>query len=88
MNMCDTAFYTEGENIGNQELQFIGKILENSSIDFGKRGIETVHLLSGESNVTYEEMEFVMKLNPKTQVLSINLKQEITASKKLLISYY
>ncbi len=86
--MCDTAFYTEGENIGNQELQFIGKILENSSIDFGKHGIETVHLLSGESNVTYEEMEFVMKLNPKTQVLSINLKQEITASKKLLISYY
>ncbi len=40
-----------------------------------------MHLLRGESNVTYEEMEFIMKLNPKTQLLSINLKQEITSSK-------
>ncbi len=74
-------FNTEGEKIEKQELQFIGKILENSSIDFGKDGIETVDLLSGEGDVTYEEMEFVMKKNPKTQVLSINLKQEITSSK-------
>ncbi len=79
--MCDTTFYTEGETIEKQELQFIGKILENSAIDFGKDGIETVDLLSGEGDVTYEEMEFVMKKNPKTQVLSINLKQEITSSK-------
>ena len=76
-----TAFYTEGEKIERQDLQLIGKILEKSAIDFSNYGIETVHLLSGESDVTYEEMEFVMKLNPRTQVLSINLKQEITASK-------
>ena len=79
--MCDTTFYTEGETIENQELQFIGKILENSAIDFRKYGIKTVDLLNGVGGVTYEEMEFVMKLNPKTQVLSLNLKQEITSSK-------
>ena len=73
--------HTEGENIEKQELQFIGKMLEKSAIDFGNYGIEKEHLLRGESDVTYEEMEFVMKLNPSTQVLSINLKQEITSSK-------
>ena len=55
--------------------------MEKSAIDFGNYGIEKEHLLSGESDVTYKEMEFVMKLNPSTQVLSINLKQEITSSK-------
>ncbi len=76
-----TAFHTEGENIEKQELQFIGKMLEKSAIDFGNYGIEKEHLLNRESDVTYEEMEFVMKLNPSTQVLSNNLKQEITSSK-------
>ncbi len=76
-----TTFHAEGEVIKRQELQFIGKILEKSAIDFSKYGIEMEHLLSGESDVTYEEMEFVMKLNPSTQVLSINLKREITSSK-------
>ena len=75
-----TAFHTEGKNIEKQELQFIGKMLEKSAIDFGNYGIEKEHLLNGESDVTYKEMEFVMKLNPSTQVLSINLKQEITSS--------
>ena len=68
-------FFTDGEKIEKQELKFIGKILEKSAIDFGKYG------LNGERDVTYKEMEFVMNLNPRTQVLSINLKQEITSSK-------
>ena len=67
--------------IKESELNFIGNILKTSAIDFGKYGIDTVLLLNGESDVTYEEMEFVMNLNPRTQVLSINLKQEITSSK-------
>ncbi len=76
-----TTSHAEGEAIKTQELQLIGKILEKSAIDFSKYGIEMERLLSGESDVTYEEMEFVMKLNPNTQVLSINLKREITSSK-------
>ncbi len=56
-------------------------MLEKSAIDFGNYGIEKGHLLNGSSDVTYEEMEFVMNLNPRTQVLSINLKQEVTSSK-------
>ena len=43
-------------------------------------------LLNGEGDVTYEEMEFVMKTNQKTQLLSINLKQEITSSKNYYLS--
>ncbi len=70
--------YTEGEVIKRQELDFIGKILNKSAIDFSQ------YLHNGESDVTYEEMEFIMKLNPRTQLLSINLKQEITSSKKHL----
>ncbi len=72
-----TTFYTEGEMIDSQELEFIAKMLKNSAIDFGNY----VHLINNKSDVTYEEMEFIMKLNPKTQLLSINLKQEITSSK-------
>ncbi|XP_064388252.1 uncharacterized protein LOC135336416 isoform X2 [Halichondria panicea] len=72
----------EGENIEKQELQFIGKMLEKSAIDFGNYGIEKGHLLNGSSDVTYEEMEFVMNLNLRTQVLSINLKQEVTSRLK------
>ena len=56
-------------------------MLEKSAIDFSQYGVEAGHLLNGESDVTYEEMEFVMNLNPSTQMLSINLKQEITSSK-------
>ncbi len=67
-------------------MQYIGKILEKSVIDFGKYGIENVHLLNGDGKVTYEEMEFVMKLNPRTKVFSINLKQEITSSKHCFIN--
>ena len=79
-----TVFHTDGEKIEKQELQFIGKMLNKSAIDFGKYGIETVLLLNGESDVTYKEMEFVMNLNLRTQVLSNNLKQEITSSKNQL----
>ena len=75
--------HTEGEKIEKQELEFIGKMLEKSAIDFGKYGIET-----GESDVTYEEMEFIMKLNPRTQVLSINLKQEIMSSKHKFTEFW
>ncbi|XP_064389835.1 uncharacterized protein LOC135337779 isoform X2 [Halichondria panicea] len=76
------AALTAGEMIKESELNFIGNILKTSAIDFGKYGIDTVLLLNGESDVTYEEMEFVMNLNPRTQVLSINLKQEITSRLK------
>ncbi len=78
---ADFYMYTEGEKIEKQVLQFIGTILDKSAIDFGKYGIETVHLLNGKCDVLYEEMECLMKLNPSTEVLSINLKQEITSSK-------
>ena len=70
-------------------MQYIGKIIENSGINFGKYGLQTEHLLNGESDVTYEEMELLMNVNPSTQlqVLSINLKQEITSSKQIDLVY-
>ncbi len=66
-------------------MKYIGRILEKSEINFGKFGIQTEHLLTGNCDVTYEEMEFIMNANPSTQVLSIDLKQEITSSKHLVL---
>ncbi len=50
--------------IDSQELEFIAKMLKNSAVDFGNY----VHLINDKSDVTYEEMEFIVKLNPKTQL--------------------
>lgn len=82
----NTILHIDGEIIEKDKMQYIGKILEKSDLDFGKDGIENVHLLNGDSEVTYEEMEFVMNLDPRTKVFSINLKQEITSSKHQCVS--
>ena len=58
----------------------LGEILKASNIEFRETGINIEHLLNGESGLTYEEMQFVMKDNPTTRVLSINLKQELQTS--------
>ena len=63
--------------IDSQELEFIAKMLKNSAVDFGNY----VHLINDKSDVTYEEMEFIVIKSKNTTILSINLKQEITSSK-------
>ena len=58
----------------------LGEILKSSNIDFSYSGINIQKLLDGESDLTYEEMQFVMNDNPTTRILSMNLKQELKSS--------
>ena len=59
----------------------LGKILKASNIDFSDSGVNVQQLLDGKRGLTYEEMQFVMKDNPTTRILSMDLKQELQSSK-------
>ena len=71
---------TDGDQLEQAEAILLGEILKASNIDFSYSGINTQQLIDGESGLTYEEMQFVMKDNPTTQILSMNLKQELQSS--------
>ena len=71
---------TDGDQLEEAEARLLGEILEASNISFSSSGINTKQLLDGESGLTYEEMQFVMKDNPTTRILSMNLKQELQSS--------
>ena len=71
---------TDGDQLEEAEARLLGEILKASNIDFSYSGINTQQLLDGESGLTYEEMQFVMKDNPTTRILSMNLKQELQSS--------
>ena len=71
---------TDGDQLEEAEARLLGEILKASGIDFSYSGINTQQLLDGESGLTYEEIQFVMKDNPTTQILSMNLKQELQSS--------
>ena len=71
---------TDGDQLEEAEARLLGEILKASSIDFSYSGISAQKLFDGESGLTYEEMQFVMKDNPTTRILSMNLKQELQSS--------
>ena len=71
---------TDGDQLEEAEAKLLGEILKASNIDFSYSGISTQQLLDGESGLTYEEMQFVMKDNPTTRILSMNLKQQLQSS--------
>ena len=70
----------DGDQLEEAEARLLGEILKSFNIDFSYGGINTQQLLDGESGLTYEEMQFVMKDNPTTRILSMNLKQELQSS--------
>ena len=71
---------TDGDQLEEAEARLLGEILKASNIDFSYSGINTQQLLDGGSGLTYGEMQFVMKDNPTTRFLSMNLKQELRSS--------
>ena len=71
---------TDGDQLEGAEARLLGEILKASSVDFSYSGIDTQQLLNGENCLTYGEMQFVMKDNLTTQILSMNLKQELKSS--------
>ena len=75
---------TDGKRIEEKESRLLGKILSASNIDLRDGGVTIEQLLDGNSgHLTYEEMEVVLKENPITRFLSMNLMQEMQSSKLL-----
>ena len=73
--------HIDGDQLEEAEAKLLGEILKASNIAFSDTGVNIQQLLNGESALTYEEMQFVMKDNPTTRILSMNLKQELRTSK-------
>ena len=71
---------TGGDLLEEAEARLLGEILKASSIEFRETGVSIQQLLDGESGLTYEEMQFVMKDHPTTRILSMNLKRELQSS--------
>ena len=75
--------------IGVEESVLLGEILKASNINFGESGVDFEQLLQGNSGLTYEELQFILKDNSITRILSLTLKQELQTSKQyIIINYY
>ena len=64
-----------------EESKLLGEILKKSHIDLVLFGIDVDQLAEGECILTYEEGKYVLKDNPTTHLLSMNLKEELQGSK-------
>ena len=71
---------TDGDQLGEEEARLLGEILKASNVEFDNVGVNVQELLDGQSGLTYEEMQFVMKDNSSTRILSTNLKQKLQSS--------
>ena len=74
----------DGELIEKEESKLLGIILRKADISLAVYGIEVKELVEGESDVTYEEMQYVLKENPTTRVLSVDLKEGLKTSESNL----
>ena len=72
--------------MGKKESVWLGEILKNAGINFSDKGVSNEKLLEGSSDLTYEEVQFVLGENPKTHILSENLKEELQLRKSLILS--
>ena len=67
-----------------EETKLLGTILSKADVSLAVYGIEVRKLAEGKSEVTYEEMQYVLKENPATHALSVNLKEALTTSESML----
>ena len=67
--------------MGEKESVWLGEILKNAGINFRDKGVSNEKLLEGSSDLTYEEVQIVLKENPTTHILSENLKEELQSRK-------
>ena len=70
-----------GEVLNKEESELLGEILTTNNIDFRDSGIHVQQLVDGSSDLTYEEIQFVMKEKPATRLLATNLKRTLQSSK-------
>ena len=66
--------------MNKEESILLGQILKKAGVSLSVYGIEVELLAEGKSELTYEEMEYVLKDNSATQVLAENLKEELKTS--------
>ena len=63
-----------------EESKLLGEILRKSDVTLLAYGIDVDTLTKGESNLTYDEMQYVLKDNPSSHILSVDLKRELSTS--------
>ena len=73
------CFFADGEKIEDEESKLLEKILNKAGVSLTVYGVDIQQLADGQSNLTYEEMQFMLKNNPATHLLSVNLKEELKA---------
>ena len=69
--------------MNRKESRLLGQILRNADVNLTFYGIDIEQLAEGERDISFEEMQYVLRENPTTHVrmLSLNLKEELTSSK-------
>ena len=60
---------TDGDPLEEAEARLLGEILTAANVDLTEAGIDNQELLEGRTQLTYEELGFVMKDNPTTRIL-------------------
>ena len=73
-------YFAAGEKIEKEESKLLGEILKRSNNNYSEYGINTQQLAEGKSDLTYEEVEFVIKDFPSMQILSKRLKTDLKSS--------
>ena len=67
------------------ESKLLGEIIEKMGVNLEVYGIDVEQLAKGEHELTYEEMQYVLKQNPTTHVLSVNLKEDLVTSESFMM---
>ena len=75
------------EMMTKKESMLLGQILRKADINLTAYGINVEELAEGEIEISYEEMKNVLRKNPITHMLSVNLKGELKSSKSQLICH-
>ena len=71
VSRCEITFVVlpiDGDQLEEAEARLLGEILKASDVEFNNVGVDIQELLDGQSGLTYEEMQFVMKDNPTTRI--------------------
>ena len=77
------AHCTGGKQIDQFEghSKLLGKVLEATSVDLSVYGISIDQLTNGTSNLTFEELQFLLAKHPATSAISDGLQEKLSLRK-------
>ena len=61
----------------------LGQFLKKADINLTSYGIDIEQLAEGKSDLSFEEMQYVLRENPTTHC--VNIKEALTSSKSMII---